>query len=101
MAQLPQSSQTPVGSLADLREAPLSAQWPISILEPAAPSEDTNASICGVPVPGEVPPASVEERRKKTLLEAIVLPELPEAEKGKLRRFLEKHHFTFCLEPGE
>ena len=61
----------------------------VSILEPATPSEGTNASICRVPVSGEVPPASVEERRKEKLLKAIVLPELPEAEKGKLQIFLE------------
>lgn len=35
------------------------------------------------------------------LLEAIVLPELPKAEKEKLQAFLEKHHLAFCLEPGE
>ena len=61
----------------------------VSILEPGTPSEGTNASICRVPVSGEVPPASVEERRKEKLLKAIVLPELPEAEKGKLQIFLE------------
>lgn len=46
-------------------------------------------------MPEEVSPVSVEERRKETLLEVIVLPELPEAEKGKLQRFLEKHHSHF------
>ena len=61
----------------------------VSILEPATPSEGTNASICGVPVSGEVPPASVKERRKEKLLKAIVLPELLEAEKGMLQIFLE------------
>ena len=61
----------------------------VSILEPGTPSGGTNASICRVPVSGEVPPASVEERRKEKLLEVIVLPELPEAEKGKLQIFLE------------
>ena len=51
-------------------------------------------SICRVPLPGEVPLASAEEARKEKLMEAIVLPELPEAKKGKLQRFLEKQYLA-------
>ena len=73
----------------------------VSILESAAPAGDTTASVYRVPSSGEVPPASGEKARKEKLLEAIVLPELPEAEKEQLQGFLEKHHLAFCLEPGE
>ena len=73
----------------------------VSILELAAPAGDTTASVYRVPSSGEVPPASGEKARKEKLLEANVLPELPEAEKEQLQGFLEKHHLAFCLEPGE
>ena len=90
----------PVGSPAESRKAApyIGTVAKGSILEPASSSEDTSASDCTVPVPGEVSPASVEERRKEKLLEAIVLPELHEAEKGKLQVFLEKHHLRIL--PG-
>ena len=85
---------SPVGSPAESRKAApyIGTVARGSILEPASPSEDTSAFDCTVPVPGEMPPASVEERRKEKLLEVIILPELPEVEKVKLHKFLEKHH---------
>ena len=37
----------------------------VTILEPAAPAGDTNAFVCRVPLPGEVPLASGEKTRQE------------------------------------